>query len=60
MLTIQSSTRENPSKVICKCGETVGFVIHHDFIEAHCKCGKQYQIKMNESAWNCCAKPVNT
>lgn len=59
-MIIQPSTRNNPSQPICECGQKVGLTIHHDFIEGHCPCGKEYQIKLDGSVWNCCAKPANT
>jgi hypothetical protein len=60
MLKINESSRVNPSKVICECGTELCLTLHHDFAEVNChNCKKMYVIKVNESIWNCCAKPEN-
>lgn len=59
MIAINESTRDNPTKLICECGQEVGFALHHDYLEGRCVCEKEYQIKVGATLWNCCAVPAN-
>jgi hypothetical protein len=59
-LTLHESTRDNPSKFKCSCGETeLQGALHHDYLEFNCFCGREYRIKVNEGLWNCCVPSVN-
>jgi hypothetical protein len=62
MITITEGTRQNPSKMLCECGEKVNMAIHHDFMEGGCICGKIYCIPLaivGAGIWNCCSEPAN-
>jgi hypothetical protein len=60
MIKIPESTKmQGGCDLVCECGNSVHFVIHWDFIEGTCKCGKQYCIKIAENLWNCCSGAEN-
>ena len=60
MLKIKDSTRNEPTKAVCDCGNEVVLTLHHDYLEGRCSCHKEYHIKVGEGVWNCCAKSENT
>ena len=45
MIFIKESTRENPASFTCNCGYKVSLVLHHDYLENSCQCGRHYAIK---------------
>ncbi len=61
MIKITESNRKYPASFMCECGQKVPLVLHHDYLENSCICGRHYSIDVGpENIFNCCCDAENS